>query len=733
MSATQDYAVAGMRCAACAAGLQTRAGEAPGVAAATADFASRRLFLTTGEGFDEDAFRAEMEGAGFVLHSPGAGPSGQDASPGRAPFGLALALGLPVLAHHAGVLPLPAAAWTEPALAVAVMVTAGAEFFLGAARALAAGYGNMDVLVALGAGAAFLHAALVQAAVLAPASGGHDASFSGAVMLLLFVRGGRELEARVRASAQSALDLLETQAPVEARMLKADGSERALPAAGLRRGDRVRVLAGEPFPVDGEVEEGQSQVEEALLTGEPLPIPKGPGDSVLAGSRNLEAPLVVLARRVHGETFLDSVARASARGLAERPPLQRVADRVAAVFVPGVLALAAATFAAWWALGGDPARAWSVATSVVVIACPCALGLATPTAVMVASRHALHRGILLRSAAGLEALATADLAALDKTGTLTQGRFEVVEAWAAADQDPAALRAVAARLEAGAHHPLAAALRRGAPEGPPAEARCEHPGQGVEGRVGGTPWHLGSRAFVAAAGASAEDLDGAAEALDAAAPGSTHAFLATQGRLAGAFALGDVVRPDAADLVAGLRARGLEALVLTGDRAEAAAATCDPLGVPVEAGLTPDDKRARVAAAREAGRRVVFLGDGVNDAQALAAASVGVAMGGGAALARESGDLVLLREDPSALLEALDLARETRRVIRRNLAWAFGYNLLALPLAAGVAYPWTGQLLPPHLAGLAMALSSISVVASSALLRAPTPRSGAPVRAATAG
>jgi Cu+-exporting ATPase len=697
-----------MRCAACAGTLEKNAKAYAGVRRARVNFPGRLLEVTPREDQDLDAHGLceAMARLGFGLHAPG---DERVEDPGPPPWLLPVLtlLGVPVLAQEHGWVALPGAPELVPLLATAVQVLGGTEFYRGAVKALRAGAGTMDVLVAVGITVAYGFSLLSQAA---PEFTGAAPRYEAAVMLILFLRLGRSLEERMRRQATSATEALAGREVDEAVLLREDGEERVVPSDGLRPRDRILVRPGDRIAADGEVVEGRSEAEEAFLTGEARPVPKQAGDAVLAGSLNGSGRLVVRVTRVGAETLYQRVVALSEAALMEKPPIQRFADRAAGVFVPVVLALGALTFGAWLLLGGSLAQALTAATSVVVIACPCALGLATPTAVMVASGLAARRGLLFRTGAAFEALAQVDRVALDKTGTLTEGRFglERVVPAEGADEDEESLRDLAARLEASSNHPLASALRLPDTTEPPFEDVQEHTGRGLEATTPEGVLRLGAPRWLAAEGVDPGALEAAPEAA-----GGTVLALARDLDLLGFFVLDDHTRDEAAPAMEALTALGLEATVLSGDQADRVQGLAEALGIEGEGELLPEDKLARLESWQAAGERVAFLGDGVNDGPALARADVGVAMGEGAAVARARADVVLLSGSLEALPAAIRLARRTLARIRMNLVWAVAYNLVGIPLAAGALYPWTGQLLPPHYAGLAMSLSSVGVVMGS--------------------
>jgi Cu+-exporting ATPase len=483
----------------------------------------------------------------------------------------------------------------------------------------------------------------------------------------------------------------------------------------------VRLRPGERVAVDGEVLEGRSSLDEALLTGESMPVDKGPGDRVYAGTLNGAGALVVRVRGVGAETALARIVEAVESAQASKAPIARLADRVAAVFVPAVLGVAALTGLVWWALdpsGGGLAAAVQQAVAVLVIACPCALGLATPAAVAVGTGRGAELGVLVKGGVALEAASAIDTVLLDKTGTLTTGEPALTDVIAVDGEADALLRRVAA-VERGSEHPVGRAIVAGAARlGPLPEATdfFAEAGGGVVAWVEGVEVRVGTRAWLAASGIDAAPLEAEAEALARA--GRTPAFVAVDGALAGLIAVADRPRPGAAQVVAGLKALGMRVAMVSGDRRATAEAIAAELGIDeVFAEVRPEGKAAVVQAQKAAGRRVAMVGDGLNDAPALAAADLGVAVGSGADVAVATADLALLGHGVDALPGAFGLARATLATIRQNLFWAFVYNVVGIPVAAGLLYPWTGWLLSPVLASAAMSLSSVSVVTNSLRLR----------------
>jgi Cu+-exporting ATPase len=538
--------------------------------------------------------------------------------------------------------------------------------------------------------------------------------FEASAAVITLVLLGKLLESRARAGTSAALEGLLRLQPKIAHVER-DGQVRDVPLASVISGDRVLVRAGEAIPVDGAVETGESSVDESMLTGESRPVAKARGDRVFAGTLNGDGLLRARALEVGDATLLAGIVRLVAQAQGSRAPIQRLADRVSAVFVPVVLALAAVTFVATWLIAGDAARALVHAVAVLVIACPCALGLATPTAVIVGTGRAAQLGVLVRDAAALERAASLTALVLDKTGTVTEGKLAVRAILPAADATPGEVMTIAAALERGAHHPLAQAIREHATGMRVDTLELDHfeavPGKGARGQLPGRGAVLvGSPAFLREEGiAGAEMPPAQADA--------TLVGVALAGRFVGWIALADRVRPTSAAAVSRLRDMGLHVSMVSGDHEGAARDVAAQAGIDDwHAGVLPAGKVAAVEALRARGERVGMVGDGINDAPALAAADVGFAMGTGADVALDAADVTLVRADLHALADALALARATVRKIRQNLFFAFAYNVLGIPLAA---FGW----LDPVIAGAAMAASSVSVVGNALLLRRFRPKS----------
>jgi Cu+-exporting ATPase len=653
-------------------------------------------------------------------------------------FWICVALTLPVFAvamgpHLFGVhLPAPwdtFAAWVEALLGSVVVLWGGASFFARGWRSLRPWSPNMYTLVALGTGVAWTYSVIAFAApgLFPPAFRGVDGRvavyFEAAAVIVTLVLLGDFLELRARRRTGAALKALLGLAPKTAHRVGADGGEADVPLAEVRVGDTLRVRPGEKIPVDGVMLEGASSVDESMLTGEPLPVDKRAGDRVTGATVNQTGTLLLRADKVGADTLLAQIVNLVAQAQRSKAPLQRVADRVAAWFVPVVVAVAVLAFVAWAGFGPDPryANALIAAVAVLIIACPCALGLATPISIMVATGRGAQAGVLFRDAAAIEALRDVDTLVVDKTGTLTEGRPALREVIAFGAFDRAGALALAAALEHSSEHPLARAIVSAAEQEKltVAEARdfAALTGRGVRAHVSDRDAALGNLALMdelgiavdAAARARAEDLRG---------EGATVMFLAADGALAALVAVADRIKPTTPEAIRRLHAIGLRIVMLTGDHATTAQAVAKTLGIDaVHAEVSPADKAAVIVALRAEGRRVAMAGDGINDAPALAAADVGIAMGSGTDIAMESAQVTLVKGELTAILRARALSRATVRNIRQNLFFAFIYNSIGIPVAAGVLYPFFGVLLSPALAAAAMSLSSVSVVSNALRLR----------------
>lgn len=724
--------VLGMHCASCAASVEKALGrDTPGVLEAAVNLADNTVTVSYDPALvGHETLAAAVAAAGFELVLPSAGMSAEEAGRGarrreearhRRDFlvgavfttplfvlSMARDMGLGATWLHAAWMP-----WLLGALATPVQFVTGRAFYVGAWRGLRAGAANMDTLVSLGAGSAYLHAA---ALLVMPGLGGHS-GFETAAVILTLVRLGKLLEARARGRAGDAITALLALAPDRASLLS-DGVEHDVPVSRLRPGDVVRVRPGERVPVDGLVSEGHAAVDESMFTGEPLPADRGPGDEVLGGSIDRDGLLTVRVTAVGEQTALARVTALVRRAQQSKAPVQRLADRVAAVFVPVIAVVALLTFAGWWAFGGAFAPALTRMIAVLVVACPCALGLATPTAVMVGTGLAARHGVLFRDAAALERAHRVNTLLVDKTGTLTAGRPAATD-WVVAegsDLSPPRFAALVRAAETPSEHPVGRSLAAGAARLPVATSFRAVPGHGVTAVVDGCEVRVGKPAWIVPQGAPA-DLQTVADRL--AGEGRTVMLVEVDGTVAGLVAVRDALRPDAAAAVQDLDARGVDVIMLTGDGPLAAAAVARELGIQqVFDSATPQDKAAVVGGFLADCCTIGMVGDGVNDAPALATADVGFAVGHGSHIAIEAADVTLVRGGLGAVQRARELSRLTMRTVRQNLAWAFGYNLVLIPVAAGALHGVPG--LPPMLrdfhpmlAAAAMAFSSVSVVLNS--------------------
>jgi Cu+-exporting ATPase len=611
-------------------------------------------------------------------------------------------------------------AWVQLALATPVVFWGGAPFFARGWASIRSGNWNMFTLIAIGTGVAWGYSVVaVLVPHLIPSTGEHGVPlyFEAAAVITTLVLVGQVLELRARSRTGSAIRALLGLAPKTARRLRDDGSEEDVALDAVHVGDRLRVRPGEKVPVDGVVVDGRSAVDEAMISGEPVPVEKTPGAAVTGGTVNGTGALVIRATRVGRDTLLAQIVRMVSEAQRSRAPIQRLADVVAARFVPTVVLIAVVAFVAWMALGPEPrlASALVAAVSVLIIACPCALGLATPMSIMVGTGRGAQAGVLVKNAEALEVMERVDTLVVDKTGTLTEGKPRLVTVEGSDD-----LLRLAASLERGSEHPLAAAIVRGAEERglELSEARdfASETGKGVVGVVEGRRVALGNRALLDGLRIDPGPLAARAEALRA--DGQTVMFVAVDGAAAGLVGVADPIKETTPEALAALRDAGLRIVMLTGDARATAEAVARRLGITdVAAEVLPEHKRDVVERLIGEGRVVAMAGDGVNDAPALARAHVGIAMGTGTDVAMESAGVTLVRGDLRGIVRARRLSHAVMANIRQNLFFAFVYNALGVPIAAGVLYPWFGILLSPMLAAAAMSLSSVSVIGNALRLR----------------
>lgn len=624
--------------------------------------------------------------------------------------------------------------WTQFALATPVVFWAGWPFFVRGWRSVVSRHLNMFTLIMIGVSAAYLYSAVAMLfpGLFPPTAHQHGGMgpgnelgiyFEAAAVITVLVLMGQVLELRARARTGSAIRALLDLAPKIAWRLLESGAEEEVPLDQIQRGDRLRVRPGEKAPVDGEILEGKTTIDASMLTGEPVPVEKAVGDWVTGGTLNQTGSFVMRGEHVGSETVLSRIVQMVAEAQRSRAPIQALADKVAGWFVPAVLGIAVLTFALWVGLGPEPRFAHGLinAVAVLIIACPCALGLATPMSIMVGVGRGAQLGVLIKNAEALEHLEKVDTLVLDKTGTLTEGKPRLVGVIPAAGFGEKELLATVASLEQQSEHPLASAIVKGAGERGISLSAPEDfqsvTGGGVTGTVAGRQVGIGKLAFLQQAGAAGLDvLEEEAARLQG--EGNTVIFAAIDGRAAGMFAVADPIKQSTPEAIRKLHAMGLKTVMLTGDNRRTAEAVARKLGIDeVEAGVDPKDKHERVRRLRDQGRIVAMAGDGINDAPALAAADVGIAMGTGTDIAMESAGVTLVKGDLMGIVRAIALSKATMRNIRQNLFFAFVYNSLGIPIAAGLLYPFFDILLSPIIAGAAMSLSSVSVITNALRLR----------------
>lgn len=608
-------------------------------------------------------------------------------------------------------------------LTLGIVVWAGGPIYRQAWRAFRNRVANMDTLIATGTGAALLYSA---AATVAPDfflrhGVQPEVYYEAVVMILALVLAGSALESRARGQTSSALRAMLSLQPVEARVLR-NGVEIDIPAASVQTDDLVLVRPGERIPVDGTVVEGSSAVDESMLTGEALPVEKSAGDRVIGGTINRLGSLRYATTAVGSASVLAQMVKLMREAQASRAPMQKLADRISAVFVPVVISIAIATFMAWAVLAPEAGlvRALTAAVAVLIIACPCAVGLAVPTAVTVAIGNGAQRGVLFKGGEAIEKLSQVDAMLLDKTGTITEGRPSVTGVYASEGWSEAGLLAVAAAVERHSEHPLAEAVVNAAVQRSvsvlAADGFRATPGVGARAMVAGRDVSIGNEKSVNDGATVPGSVLAAAE--QSASQGQTPLFVSVDGRMAGYITVADALKPSSGSAIGELKRQGLALTMLTGDRRATAESVAQAVGIDrVIAGVLPEGKVEQVKRMQAEGRAVAMVGDGVNDAPALAQANAGLAMASGSGIAGEAADVTLMRSDLDAVVTAVKLARRTVRIMRQNLLWSFLYNVIGIPIAAGILYPATGMLLSPVFAGVAMALSSVSVIGNSLRLR----------------
>ncbi len=725
--------VTGMTCASCVNRIERFLARADGVEDAAVNLATERATVRFDPGrIDRNGIVAAIEAAGYEVAAPAA--AGEAATDGAelaretdrrlllrdALLATGIGLAMMVVSLWPGGVPWPMERINVWMLAPATVVqfVFGRRFMIAAAKGVRHGDLTMDTLVSLGTLAAYGYSLAITL------TGSADATyFDSAAVIIGLVLLGRWLEARAKSQAAGAVKALLKLRPATARVLR-DGREADLPIDEVRAGDLLRVRPGERVPVDGSIVEGASAVDESMLTGESVPVDKREGDRVTGATMNASGSFVMRVERVGADTTLAQIARLVEQAQGSKAPIQRVVDQVTARFVPAVVLVAAAAFGLWLLLGPEPRlpAALTAAVAVLIIACPCAMGLATPTAIMVGTAKGAEAGILVRDGAALEHAQRITTVILDKTGTITRGQPAVVELRTSPGTTESELLSLAAAAERGSEHPLAEAIVRRAIERgvelPPATDFISISGGGVRATIEGRRTIVGSERLLVEQELEIQPVE--AIAREVAAGGHTPVLVAVEGIAIGVIAIADMVKPESAEAVHRLQAAGLDVWMLTGDRVAVAEAIGAQVGITPDrilAEVRPGEKAAKVTELQAGGAVVAMVGDGINDAPALAQSDLGVAIGTGADVAVEASDITLVGDDLRAVPAAIRLSRATMRTIRQNLAWAFGYNLVLIPVAAGALFPLTGWLLSPALAAGAMALSSVSVVTNSLRLR----------------
>jgi Cu+-exporting ATPase len=729
--------ISGMTCAACAARIEKNLKRADGVREAQVNFATERatiLFDPTET--DAEALREVVRDSGYDIRE--APPEAKAAATQdweqqardaevrdiRTKFGVALAFGLPVAVMGMSHAPFAGSAWVQFLLTTPVMVYSGGAFFRGAWSALRHHAADMNTLVALGTGAAYLYSVVATAAPALVASHEHGAPvyFEAAVIIIALLLAGRLLEAKAKARTGDAIRSLMGLQAKTARVLRG-GNEFDVPIEQVVPGDLVLVRPGEKIPVDGVVRSGESAVDEAMLTGESLPVEKRPGDAVFGATLNRTGVFQFEATRVGSETTLQQIIRLVQNAQGSKAPIQRLADVISGLFVPVVLIIAIVAFVVWFDFAPPEMRlqqALTALVSVLIIACPCALGLATPTAIMVGTGKGAGKGILIKGGESLETAHKLTTIVLDKTGTITNGKPELTDIVPASGMTESRLLQFAAAVERSSEHPLAEAIVRAAQSRelplPEAMQFRSLTGRGLQATVESRAVLIGNARLMTENYVDISALRSEAERLAQA--GKTPMFTAIDGQFAGILAVADTIKEGSAEAVARLRKMGMAVVMITGDNRATADAIARQAGIEtVLAEVLPDGKAAEVKALQDRGQSVGMVGDGINDAPALAQADVGFAIGTGADVAMEASDITLIRGDLRSVVSAIELSRATMRTIRQNLFFAFLYNVLGIPLAAGVFYPVWHVLLSPMIASAAMALSSVSVVTNSLRLK----------------
>jgi Cu+-exporting ATPase len=741
---TVTIPVSGMTCAACQARVQRALTKAPGVDSASVNLMTNSATVEYDAGVTSpESLVEQIRATGYGAELPADDRSAVESqieldeererefttlraraivafAVGALTMAAPLIFGTPMMDMTGSA---PLSWWVLLVATGGVMGWAGRDFYARAWSAARHGSANMNTLVAVGTSAAFLFSAVATAApgALLRAGVAPQVYYEAVTLIIAFVLAGRALEARAKRQTSRAIRQLIDLQPPRARIIR-DGSERDVDVQSVRPGDIVVVRPGERIPVDAEILSGESAVDESMLTGESMPVTKRAGDRVFGGTVNSSGAFHARATTLGEASALARFVRLMREAQASRAPIQNLADRVSAVFVPAVMAIALATLVAWVVIGGRAhmGQAIAAAVSVLIIACPCAMGLAVPTAVMVATGKGAELGLLVKGGEVLERAGRVDTVVLDKTGTVTTGKPTVTDIVPTDGVDERTLIAIAAAAERSSEHPIAQAIVHAAEAVnlalPSASVFSSATGRGVRAVIDGDAVVVGSERLIAESGVDARGVQGASARL--AAEGKTVVYAAREKRLLGAIAVADAIRASSPAAVRRMRDAGVDVVMLTGDNAETAASIARQAGIAtVQANLLPEAKTDEVVRRQRAGKVVAMVGDGINDAPALAQADVGIAMGTGTDIAIEAGDMTLMRADLGGVADAIALSRRTMRTMRENLFWAFIYNVIGIPLAAGVLYPRFGLLLNPVIASAAMALSSVSVVTNSLRLR----------------
>ncbi|MBK19084.1 MAG: heavy metal translocating P-type ATPase [Rhodospirillaceae bacterium] len=740
MTVQTVFRVEGMSCAGCVARVESVIGDVPGVEEATVNLATGRAAIKYLEDLSNDAdFRKAITAAGYGVRDLDDSSDDEKEEVGilRQDVLIAVFLTIPLLLIAKlplvpsvsdamyGLLPKEIWKILEFALVTPVVFFAGWRFLSAGWSELRHLNPGMNSLVMLGAGAAYLYSLLVLVVPDLFPKGTTQSYFVAAGVIVTLILVGRYLEALARGRTSQAIQSLMRLEPEIARVIR-DGTEVEVPVAEVVSGDVLVVRPGERVSADGSILEGSTQIDESMITGESMPVEKMPGTEVVAGTINGAGTIRFKATGVGADTILRRIVQMVEQAQNDKPEIQRVADKIASIFVPLVILIAIITFVVWMVFGNEPALSFAFVTavSVLLIACPCAMGLATPTAIMVGTGHGADNGILIRNGGALEKLAAVDTVLFDKTGTLTEGKpvlIDIVDPVSGkAVEDPAPILKMAAAVEVESEHPISKAIVCAAKEQnvdfPTASSFVARPGYGVGAKVGGKQVWIGSPRLIAEEGA---DVDGSKAAIDAiASAGKTPVLMAIDGKVVAVFGIADTAKPESKTTIESLKGLGMTVGMVSGDNSSTANAIGADLGIDrICAEALPADKAGEISRLQNEGRKVAFVGDGINDAPALATADVGIAIGTGTDIAVEAGDIVLMSGDVRGVAKAVSLARGTLRTIRYNFLWAYGYNVALIPVAAGVFFPLFGWLLNPMLAAAAMSISSVFVVTNSLRLR----------------